>query len=338
VYKGMFVFDNVVHMYDNRSDNVVDPVAMNYMEKRFSMAGRLDVDSHAGRATAVDDAKRLLFEEAGLDMAMAQTVPLFSYWRQGFAPAELQYALHQASPERVMFCGGVDPIFQGINGALDEMTRQRDEWGAVSFKFYQGHHAGLTWRADDRRLAYPLFERMQELGVRVAQFHKGIPLGHEYVEDLAPNDLQQASLDFPDLTFIIHHFGTPYIDETINITARFQNIWMSLSAIINLFPAAPWTVYECVGRALGMVGADRLVWGSEAFAYPKVQPYVRAFADMEMPKELQERYGYPEVTDEIKRKVLGLNFARLMEVDVAAKLHELYPDLDRDTVAQAAAA
>jgi hypothetical protein len=87
-----------------------------------------------------------------------------------------------------------------------------------------------------------------------------------------------------------------------------------------------------------MVGADRLVWGSEAFAYPKIQPYIRAFADMEMPKDLQERYGYPEITDEIKRKVLGLNFARLMQVDVESKLRELYPDLDRETVAQAAAA
>ncbi len=326
MYKGMFVFDNVVHMYDNRSDNVIDPVAMHYMEKRFSMSGRIDVDSHEGRATTLEDAQQFLFEESDVDMVMAQTVPLFSYWRKGFAPADLQYALHMARPERVMFCGGVDPIFQGINGALDEMTRQREEWDSVSFKFYQGHHAGLTWRADDRRIAYPLFERMQELGVNVAQFHKGIPLGLEYIEDLAPNDMQQAAVDFPDMTFIIHHFGTPYIDETINIASRFENVWLSLSAVINLFPAAPWTVYEQVGKAIRSVGADRLVWGSEAFAYPRVQPYIEAFGDMAMPEELQDRYGYPEVTDEIKAKVLGLNFAGLMGVDVPAKIAELYPD------------
>jgi uncharacterized protein len=335
MYNGIFVFDNVVHMYDNRHDNVIDPVAMNYMEKRFSMSGRLDVDSHAGRATTIEYAQKALFVDAGLDMAMAQTVPLFSYWRNGFAPAKLQYELHKARPERVMFCGGVDPVFQGITGALDEMTRQYKEWGSSSFKFYQGHHAGLTWRADDRRIAYPLFERMLELGVKVAQFHKGIPLGYEYVEDLAPNDLQQAAIDFPDMTFIIHHFGTPYIDETINISSRFENIWMSLSAIINLFPAAPWTVYECLGRAVRGVGADRLVWGSEAFAYPVVQPYIKALADLKMPEELQDRYGYPEITEAMKRKILGLNFARLMKIDVRAKLQELYPGITPDVVNKA---
>jgi uncharacterized protein len=249
-------------------------------------------------------------------MVMAQTVPLFSYWREGFAPAALQYELAQAAPDRVLFCGGVDPVFQGINGAVVELERQVVEWGACSIKYYQGHHAGLTWRADDRRLAYPLYEKMLELGVNVAQFHKGIPLGHEYVEDLRPNDVQQAAVDFPDMTFILHHFGTPYIDETINIASRFENVWMSLSAIINLFPAAPWTVYECVGKAVRGVGADRLLWGSEAFAYPRVQPYIAAFAELVMPDELQERYGLPEITKDMKRKILGLNMARLMNVDV----------------------
>lgn len=332
MHNGIFVFDNVVHMYDNRVDNVIDPMAMNYMAKRFSLSGVVDVDMHERRATDIQDALRFLFVEADADMAMAQTVPLFSYWRKGFAPAELQHALAAAAPDRVMFCGGVDPVFQGLNGALTEMERQAREWNAVSFKFYQGHHAGLTWRADDRRIAYPLFERMSELGVTVAQFHKGIPLGHEYVEDLRPNDVQQAALDFPHMTFVLHHFGQPFIDETINIASRFGNVWLSMSAIINLFPVAPWTVYECLGKALRGVGADRILWGSEAFAYPRVQPYIEAFASMEMPEELQDRYGYPQIDLLAKRKMLGLNMARLIGLDLPAKLRQLNPAISESDI------
>jgi predicted TIM-barrel fold metal-dependent hydrolase len=333
----IFIFDNVVHMYDNRADNVIDPTAMHYMNRSFSSSGEaVDPTLYEGRYTQVDRALHLLFEDAEVDMAMAQTVPLFSYWREGFAPAERQHDLAAAAPDQVMFCGGVDPVFQGLRGAMAELERQATEWNATSFKFYQGHHAGLTWRADDRRLAYPLYEKMQELGITVAQFHKGLPLGLEYVEDLRPNDVQQAAVDFPEMTFVLHHFGTPFIDETINIASRFRNVWISLSAIINMYPVAPWTVYECLGKAMMNVGSSRILWGSEAFAYPRVQPVVKAFAELQMPVELQERYGYPDPSADAKRKMLGLNMARLMGVDVEAKVRSLYPDLDDDVVERAA--
>jgi predicted TIM-barrel fold metal-dependent hydrolase len=85
-------------------------------------------------------------------------------------------------------------------------------------------------------------------------------------------------------------------------------------------------VYECMGKAIRGVGAERLLWGSEAFAYPRVQPYIAALAEMQMPEELQERYGYPEITDDMKRKILGLNMAKLMGVDVDAFVAKMYGD------------
>jgi hypothetical protein len=331
MYNGMFVFDTVVHMYDNRADNVIDPTAMRYMTKRFSMGGALTVTTNEDRATDIDYALRMMFDDAKLDLAMAQTVPLFSYWRDGFAPAQLQYELAKAD-DRVIFCGGVDPVYQGLRGALDELDRQVNEWGATSFKFYQGHKGGISWRGDDRRVAYPLYERMLEHGLTVAQFHKGIPLGHEYIEDLRPNDLQQAALDFPDMKFIIHHFGSPFIDETLNIASRFENIYVAMSSIINALPVAPWTVYESLGKAMAQVGEDRLLWGSEAFAYPTIQPYLRAFADLEIPVELQERYGYPAISRRAKKKILGLNMARLMNIDPASALRSAIPQIDEQAI------
>lgn len=338
MHNGMFVFDNVVHMYDNSADNVIDPVAMNYQERfhaAFSRPG-MEAEDYVGRQTTVEEALSYLFEKSDTDIAMAQTVPLFSYWKKGFAPAALQYELAQAAPDRVLFCGGVDPLFQGLEGALAEMERQITEWGAVSVKFYQAHREGLHWRADDRRIAYPIWERCLELGITNVQFHKGIPLGYEYVEHLAPHDVQQAAVDFPDMTFLLHHFGLPYIDETLNIAARFQNVWLSLSAIINLFPVAPWTVYDCIGKALLQVGEDRLVYGSEAFAWPIVQAYIEALGSMQIPEDLQDKYGYPPLTDAARKKIFGLNFARLLGIDVESKLSELHPDLSPDDVGKAA--
>jgi hypothetical protein len=42
-----------------------------------------------------------------------------------------------------------------------------------------------------------------------------------------------------------------------------------------------------------------------------------------MPEELQEDYGYPPITEETKRKLLGENFARVFGIDLAAKVSAL---------------
>jgi hypothetical protein len=47
--------------------------------------------------------------------------------------------------------------------------------------------------------------------------------------------------------------------------------------------------------------------------------------EMEMPEDLRDGFGYPEITREDRENILGLNFARLLGVDVDAKKHELEP-------------
>jgi predicted TIM-barrel fold metal-dependent hydrolase len=249
----------------------------------------------------------------------------------------MQYELAQACPERVLFCGGVDPIYHGRRGALYELQRQVEEWNAVSMKFYKAHGPWTAWTADDRDLAYPIWERCLELGVRNVQFHCGVPLGNERIEDLRPNDIQRAAADFPDLQFVIHHLGDPYVDESINIAARFSNVWLALSStVVNIWPIAPWTAYERLGKALLAVGPDRLLWGSEAFIWPDVQRLLDIFLAMEMPDELQDRYGYPALTREVQRKILGLNQARLLGIDVRSTLAKLQPDMDGAALDRAA--
>lgn len=336
----IFVFDNVVHMYDNSAENVLDPVARDNLQQihqRYAPEGTPEHEDFQPRKATLEEAMTTLFDHSGTDMAMAQTVPLFGWWRDGFAPARNQYELQQAAPDRVVFCGGVDPLYQGIDGALVELERQVTEWGAVSMKFYRAHGPWKAWTADDRVLAYPLWERCLELGLSSVQFHCGVPLGRERVEDLRPNDIQRAAADFPDLTFIIHHLGAPYIDESINIAARFENIWLALSStVINIWPVAPWKTYERIGSAIANVGEDRLLWGSEAFIWPNVQSLLDIFLALDMPEELQDRYGYPQITTAMKRKMLGLNQAQLLGVDVAEKIRSLHPGIDEGRVTTAA--
>jgi predicted TIM-barrel fold metal-dependent hydrolase len=330
----MFVFDQVVHMYDNKPSNVgkngqkvVDSLIG--MGKVFSTPTLPANDHFVGEELSIEEAHRILFEESDTDVAMAQTVPLFGWWKEGFSPARRQHALQEAHPDKVVFCGGVDPQFQGLDGAMREMERQVHEWGAVSFKFYQAHENSLSWRVDDRQIAYPLWEKALELGITNVQFHKGVPFGTERMEHMQPTDLQQAAFDFPDLTFIIHHLGDPYIDESISLAARNPNIWLTLSAWINIYPIMPREALKRLGKALMYVGPERLLWGTEAFVWPNVQGYIDLFADLEMPEDLQNDYGFPAITREMKRAIFGENYARLLNMDVGQWLKTRYGSDDR---------
>ena len=42
--------------------------------------------------------------------------------------------------------------------------------------------------------------------------------------------------------------------------------------------------------------------------------------NLEMPEELQEKYGYEPITEDIKRGILGENLARLAKIDTKRRI------------------
>jgi hypothetical protein len=63
------------------------------------------------------------------------------------------------------------------------------------------------------------------------------------------------------------------------------------------------------------VGEDNVVWGTDCLFYGSPQDQIQALRSFHISEELQERFGYPRLTKEIKAKILGLNGARLYGVD-----------------------
>ncbi|MFN3258695.1 MAG: amidohydrolase family protein [Ilumatobacter sp.] len=317
------VFDCVIHLHDMSNDNL-DPRRADAWYVRDMQVGMGEMlrplhggDMDYATATSVEDMYRLVFEESPTDLAMAQVVPVFDWYPDFWAPVKLQHAMAEAYPDHVLFCGGVDPAFRGVQFALEEIERQTTELGAVSFKFYNGH---LTdpWRCDDEEVAYPLYEKCREMGVNVVQFHKGVPFGTENLEWGRPNDLQAPCRDFPEMSFVMHHLAMPYFDETVAIAGRFPNMYLALSANLTFTAIAPRQVQWQMGNLLAKVGVDKLIYGSEAALAGPPAPYIQAFLDLEIPEDLCDGWGFPQITRDDKRKILGENFARVMGIDLAA--------------------
>lgn len=322
---GMPVFDCVIHVYDMSDANVRDdePTSENAREHlvRLQTASRW-APGNEGYAVAKrwtpEEVYDAVFTHGLTDLAMAQAVPIYDWFKDWFAPVRAQYEMAQRYPDRVLFCGGADPVHQGVDEAVRQLEFQVKEMGARSVKLYNGHMDG-SWRCDDRELAYPIYEKCQELGIHVVQFHKGSPFGMQNMEDLSPVDLQRAARDFQDLKFVIHHAAIPFFNETVNIASRFPNVYVAMSGLINFFLVAPRLVQEWMGRLLAEVGVDRILWGSEAALQGSPRPFIEAFVrDFEIPEELRSGYGYPQITSADKALIMGGNFARLMDVDLDA--------------------
>ena len=331
----VFVFDNVVHMFNASEQQIVEPLGRLGQDHWLSMINQVrppgDNQRYGGapgkqafaRNWTVEKAGRMVFPDSDTDLAMAQTVTLFDFWKDGLSSVESQYELYKAFPERILFCGGLDPSYQGLQDSLKMMEFQAREWGAVSFKFYNAHVDGKTWRCDDRDVAYPMYEKAQELGVNLLQFHKGVPIGPANMEDAMPNDLQAAARDFPEANFVIHHLSAPYFEETVSIAARFPNVYLALSGNLHMLMIAPRAVQEMLGRLLRDVGVHKLLWGSEAPVLGCPKPILSLFWEMEIPEDLQHNFGYPQITRRDKEMILGKNMANLMKTDIEAKKKEL---------------
>jgi predicted TIM-barrel fold metal-dependent hydrolase len=322
----MFVFDNVVHVHNFDPSNLVDGLAeranLNIYTgstKTFPPDLRFGNYANFAKAWSVEDIHRIIFDESNTDMAMAQAVPLYDYWKDGLAGVERQHALMKLDPERVVFCGAVDPVYQGLPTALESMTYQVEQMGARSFKLYNGHRGRTSWSADDRDLAYPIYRRALDLGVTMVQFHKGLPLGMEPIESLRPNDLQVPAIDFPEINFVIHHLGIPYQAETIDIARRFPNIYLSLSSWINYLALRPVPTLMNLGEALFACGPEKLLWGSEVPLWPAAQPLIDLFLSTEIPQHQQDGYAHPQLTREMKEMIMGRNLARLLDIEIPAK-------------------
>jgi uncharacterized protein len=110
------------------------------------------------------------------------------------------------------------------------------------------------------------------------------------------------------------HPGFAFLDETEWLLARYPNVYVNLEWTISLLFTAPRRFAEILGRLLSTGAEDRILWAAGA-ALVHPQAVLDAFLDFEMPEDLLEGYGYPPLTQELKRKLLGENYCRLHGLD-----------------------
>jgi predicted TIM-barrel fold metal-dependent hydrolase len=319
------VFDGVAHVFNFEKKNALGPAGEMFNNHLYAFHATLTPEGQTVlppeeflRQWTVDDIDEMVYRNSGTDMLVAMPLPLTDLFKDGLSPWEECAELAGRNPDRTVFWGSVNPL-EGRR-ALDLMERQVGEYGAKAFKFYNVRYdygRPFPWRMDDPRVAFPVFEKAQELGVNLIGVHKGLPLGPQPIEATQTWDMDGAAANFPDINFVIFHVGLPFIDETCWQLIRYPNLYASMAATINFVVRAPRQFAEWLGKLLFWCGEDKIVYGSEA---PIFQPQwaLDAFWNFQLPQDLVEGYGYPQLTEQAKRKILGENLLRLHGMDVEA--------------------
>jgi predicted TIM-barrel fold metal-dependent hydrolase len=317
------VFDGVAHVFNFQQKNALGPAGEMFNNHLYAFHATLTPDGETVlpaeeflRQWTVDEIDEMVYRQSPTDMLCAMPLPLTDLFKDGLSPWEECAELARRNPDRTVFWGSVNPL-EGRR-ALDLMERQVGEFGAKAFKFYNVRYdygRPFPWRMDDPQVAFPVFEKAQELGVNLIGVHKGLPLGPQPIEATQTWDMDGAAANFPDLNFVIFHLGLPFIDETCWQLIRYPNLHASIAATINLIVRAPRQFAEILGKLLFWCGEDKIVYGSEA---PIFHPRwaLEAFWNFQLPQDLVEGYGYPQLTEQAKRKILGENLLRLHGMDV----------------------
>jgi predicted TIM-barrel fold metal-dependent hydrolase len=254
--------------------------------------------------------------------------------------ADFAAALANGGAPRMLVHNVIAPNFGFLAARLDDMTAQAETGRVAAFKVYTAWGPDRQGFAlDDPAIGLPVVEHARRLGVRILCAHKGLPLLEFDRTHNGPRDLVATAAQYPDMDFVVYH-GAFELETTeraydplrtatgINSLVKAlddhrippnANVWAELGTTWREVMRAPTEAAHALGKLLTRVGEDRVLWGTDGIWYGSPQPQIMAFRAFQISAEFQERYGYPALTDELKRKVLGLNAARLFGIDPVAQ-------------------
>ena len=193
------------------------------------------------------------------------------------------------------------------------------------------------WWLDDERTGIPFIERAIELGLPRICAHKGISA---LVDNGSPRDIGPVAAAFPNLELLVYHSGWevpqgdepeegPYTEETAHLgvnrlihtlrengVGRGANVYAELGSTWFGLIRRPDEAAHVLGKLLHAVGPDNVLWGTDSIWYGPSQVAIDAFRAFQIPLSYQQQFGYPALTDEIKRKILGGNAARVYGIDL----------------------
>ncbi len=277
-----------------------------------------------------------------------------------FIPQEQVFATRErvnkeAGTRRMLAHFTITPGWDGWLEAIDKAVElyKPDSW--KGYTIGDNTHKDMArhpWKLDDEKLAYPAYEKFAKSGIRNVCIHKGLfaPSVEAQFPSLRPyvdvSDVGKAAKDWPQLNFIIYHSayrhvgGSPaeamkewddtgrisWVSDLADIPEKYgvSNVYGDLGQLFAFSTVVqPRLAAALMGTLVKGLGADHIIWGTDAVWTGSPQWQIEGLRRLEIPEEMQKQHGFAALgaaDGAVKQAIFSGNAARLYGFAKSAEL------------------
>jgi uncharacterized protein len=319
--EGVFVIDATVHGFNFAKDNhkypFLDDVVRGLHSGGQAMYAAMGTKDYSLTFEQYRDnfhlqprlMREAMFAESQTDYAVYHGVPMYGLFGDGSSHISVAEKLVAELPHRMSIYADLSPNHPEPEAYIESFKTRSNIIGVKFYPadFVDGHIVEI--RMDDEKTVFPLLEKVRAAGIKVVAVHKAVPFGHIPRTAYDVDDMRPAIEAFPDLTFEIVHGGFAFVEETVEMLERYENVVINLESTPIMSLVAPNKFADMMAPFISMGAIDRVYYGTGATAMHP-QPILESFWHFQMPR------GFPALTPEMKAGVLGANYAKLHGWDI----------------------
>ena len=334
--------------------------AESYGYKNFVKEMFFDSETSIVVISGVPTMEKLRDENGKVAEGLARSKGLLPSWVMAKARKEIN---ELAGSQRALNQGNLAPnhywdkATNTMNKAelKEQMEREVKQYGIGSWKWYchtDPAQTGQGFQLDDDNAQY-FIEESRKMGLKLISTHKGYSYQSRTLGHLAnPKDVEKAALRNPDFNFVVYHSAIKHganepnwkesnqYDPTTGDflwhsilmdikkrNPRMNNVYCEVGSFFNILAVTdPVMCAHGIGKNIKYYGSDHVVWGTDCLWWGSPQWAIDAFKRFQIPDDMCAKFGYKKITKADKAKILGLNAAKLYNVNVKAKRNALPAD------------
>lgn len=169
-----------------------------------------------------------------------------------WVPNELVAQYVSEHPDKLIGWASVDP---NESDCIEQLEHCVSALGLTGLKLGPAYQ---HFDPQDRK-HWPLFQKCQELGLPI-MWHQGATFpSTARLRWASPLQLEDLTMDFPDLRMIVAHLGHPWEEDLVALLRKAPNLYADISAV----HYRPWRYWQALITAVEYGVAHKLLLGSD---------------------------------------------------------------------------